>query len=248
MPRRSIPKYSLHRATRQARVRIDGRRLYLGKHGSPESHARYAQAIFDWQSRQDQAPSDSCASCSSSTLTRSIARRMEHRPEANNTRAALNVLCQLYRADLVTEFGPRKLEKVRDRLIVNGHVRTAINKIVNRIRQAFRWGVSQEIIPPNVHLAMQSLPALKRGRSNAAEANLVLPVPQELINAIEPFVTRPVWAMIQLQRLTGMRPSEVRKMRCGDIDRSSSVWTYTPRFPFRNFAVAILPFLIGVSA
>jgi integrase len=34
--------------------------------------------------------------------------------------------------------------------------------------------------------------------------------------------------MIELQRLTGMRPGEVVLMRTGDLDMSGEVWVYTP--------------------
>ena len=42
------PKYQLHKATGQARVRIKGRDIYLGKYRSPESEQRYRQVIADW--------------------------------------------------------------------------------------------------------------------------------------------------------------------------------------------------------
>lgn len=45
---RRIPKYSLHKATAQARVRINGRTIYLGLHGSPESVRRYDELISAW--------------------------------------------------------------------------------------------------------------------------------------------------------------------------------------------------------
>ena len=42
------PKYQLHKATGQARVRINGHDIYLGKYRSPESEERYRQVIADW--------------------------------------------------------------------------------------------------------------------------------------------------------------------------------------------------------
>jgi integrase len=41
-------------------------------------------------------------------------------------------------------------------------------------------------------------------------------------------VARQVWVMVELQRLTGMRPGEVCNMRTIDIDTSGRVWTYSP--------------------
>ncbi|MEZ5939772.1 MAG: hypothetical protein R3C18_00170 [Planctomycetaceae bacterium] len=41
MAQRRVPKYALHKATGQARVRIDGKDIWLGKYGTPESMERY---------------------------------------------------------------------------------------------------------------------------------------------------------------------------------------------------------------
>jgi len=43
-----IPSYSLHKATGQARVRINGKTHYLGKYGTSESKARYDALIAGW--------------------------------------------------------------------------------------------------------------------------------------------------------------------------------------------------------
>ncbi|MBI4716595.1 MAG: hypothetical protein HY763_02230 [Planctomycetes bacterium] len=53
-------------------------------------------------------------------------------------------------------------------------------------------------------------------------------MPDERVEAILPFVPRQVAAMIQLQRLTGMRPGEVLAMRLCEIDRTADPWSYGP--------------------
>ena len=40
-----VPKYALHKSSGHARVKIDGREIYLGAYGSPESKRRYAELI-----------------------------------------------------------------------------------------------------------------------------------------------------------------------------------------------------------
>ncbi|MDB4680157.1 MAG: hypothetical protein P8M30_00510 [Planctomycetaceae bacterium] len=52
MPSKRFPKYSLHKASGQARVCIDGRDQYLGPYESPESRTRYRELIDKWQLRQ----------------------------------------------------------------------------------------------------------------------------------------------------------------------------------------------------
>ena len=42
---RKSPAYLLHQATGQARVRINGKDIYLGPFGSPESKERYREVL-----------------------------------------------------------------------------------------------------------------------------------------------------------------------------------------------------------
>jgi integrase len=56
----------------------------------------------------------------------------------------------------------------------------------------------------------------------------VRPIPEEQIEAVLPFLSRHVRAMVELQLVSGMRPCEVCRMRTADIDRTGDVWTYRP--------------------
>jgi integrase len=53
-------------------------------------------------------------------------------------------------------------------------------------------------------------------------------VPDAFVEAIPPHVSRQVWAMIELQRLTGVRPGEVVIVRTCDLDTTGRIWVYTP--------------------
>jgi integrase len=75
---------------------------------------------------------------------------------------------------------------------------------------------------------LQAVGGLKAGRSEAKESTPVQPVDNSLVEAVRPFVSRQVWTMIELQRLTGMRSGEVCQIRGIDLDRTGDVWTYTP--------------------
>jgi integrase len=48
------------------------------------------------------------------------------------------------------------------------------------------------------------------------------------VEAIKPFVSRQVWAMVRLQTLAGMRSGEVVAMRTRDLDTTGAVWSYRP--------------------
>ena len=65
---------------------------------------------------------------------------------------------------------------------------------------------------------------LKIGRSDASESTPVGPVPEAYISAIKDHVASPVWALVQLQRLTGARGGELFKLRSIDIDTTGALW------------------------
>ena len=55
MPTKRKPSYLLHKPTGQARVRIDGKDIYLGEYGTPESRDRYDDLMTEWFARQGRA-------------------------------------------------------------------------------------------------------------------------------------------------------------------------------------------------
>ena len=48
------------------------------------------------------------------------------------------------------------------------------------------------------------------------------------VDVLKDYLVDPVWAMIDLQRHSGMRPGEVTIMRTCDIDQTGETWCYTP--------------------
>ena len=70
---------------------------------------------------------------------------------------------------------------------------------------------------------------LQKGRLEARESEPVKPVEPERVEAIRPFVTPQVWAIVQLQRLTAARSGESCLMRGIDVDRSGLIWIYRLR-------------------
>lgn len=81
---------------------------------------------------------------------------------------------------------------------------------------------------PSVHHGLRAILGLRRGRTDVRESKRVRPGPDAFVDAVWPFVSPQVWAMIQQQTLTGMRPGEVVIMRTADIDTTGAVWIYTP--------------------
>jgi integrase len=232
MPKR-LPKLCHHKPTGQAYVRIAGKAKYLGAWGSEMARERYDAEIAKLK-RDDELGRFSLRVGDLALLYKKHAaeyyvRDGEPTSEQNNIAIALRPLVKRYRRLAARDFSPRCLKAVRDDMVKAGCVRTSINRQVERIKRAFKWGVSEELVPVNVYQALQTVTGLRAGRSDASEAEPVMPVQQVDIDAIKPHVPRQVWAAVQLQLLTGARPTEILMMRECDIDASGDVWAYRPQ-------------------
>ncbi len=125
-------------------------------------------------------------------------------------RYALHPLRQLYGDTLAREFGPLKIKAVRQRMVETLDLsRGVINARIKRNKEFFKWAVGEELVPPAVSHALRDVTGLRRGRTTAREAP---PVKQVL-----PHLAPQVAALVQLQRLTGMRPGEVVITRACDL-------------------------------
>ena len=148
--------------------------------------------------------------------------------EQEAIRQALRHVNRLYGRAPAAEFGPLALKAVRQSMIDAGWCRSHINKQVGRVKRMFKWGVENELVPTSLYHGLQAVAGLRKGRSGVRESEPVKPVREAHVEAIHSHVSRQVWAMIQLQRLTGMRPGEAVAMRACDIDMSGDLWEYRP--------------------
>lgn len=142
--------------------------------------------------------------------------------------AALRPLRALFGSTPASEFGPKRLTQVREKMIADGLSRGVTNARINRIKRFFKWAVAEELVPPSVLHGLQAVRGLAYGRTTAHETEPVRPVPDAWVDAVLPFLSSQVRAMVQLQRLTGMRPCEVVQMRACDIDMRGDVWVFEP--------------------
>jgi hypothetical protein len=87
--------------------------------------------------------------------------------EADEIRSSLVPLRKLNGHTPAASFGPRALVAVRQEMIGLGWCRTLINRRVERVRRAFRWAASQELVPVTVYQALRTVPGLQKGRTDA---------------------------------------------------------------------------------
>jgi integrase len=148
--------------------------------------------------------------------------------ELENYRLALRQLREMYGKSAAADFTPIKLKALREHLVQANLCRGVINARIAKVRRVFRWGVSESLVPETTYRALATLQGLQKGRSAAREKEPVEPVADDIVDATLPHLNREVAGMVLLQRLTGMRPGEVCRLRAAQLERSGPVWVYRP--------------------
>src|SRR5262249_5383183 len=217
-----------------------GRRrdVLLGKYGTPESRKEYTRVLAEWESNGRHLPQPAAAS--DITVDELVLAYWKHahdyygwakapeRGDKASLRDAVRVLRKLYGQTRARDFGPLALKACRARMVKKGWARTYINSQVDRVRRMFRWAAEEELLPGSVHDNLAKVASLRKGKCEARESEKVRPVGDEVVDATLPFLQPMPGAMVELQRLTGMRPGEVCRLRGMDLEVSGPVWVYRP--------------------
>jgi integrase len=239
-PRNPIPSYRLHRQSGQAVTTLrlpDGTRkdVLLGVYNSHASKVEYERVISEWRATSGRAATPPGLTVNELILAFwGHAERHYRHPdgtptsELDNYKLSLRPLKALYGDAPAAEFSPLKLKAVRQRMVDDDLSLNVVNQRTARIKHLFKWAVAEELVAPAVYQALQAVSGIPRGRDLARETAPVRPVPDAFVDAVQPHVLPEVWAMVELQRLTGMRPGEVCRMRACDLDTRGQVWLYRP--------------------
>lgn len=204
------------------------RDFYCGDWDTPECRQRYAELIGQWEIAGRRWPGR--LKIIGVTVAEIVQRYWRwaqtyySKGGADTIKAAWRVLVAQAGELPAADFGPIKLRTVRQAMIGVGWNRTFINQQIHRVAAIFKWAAGNELLPIAAYQALKAIEPLKRGRCTAPEPKPVRPVAAEHVDAIRPWVSRQVWAMVELQRLTGARPGELVALRPLDIDRSGDVW------------------------
>ena len=256
-PKSALPQMRAH-LSGQGFVRIDDRNFYLGRYGSPESLARYAVLIAEYQASNLTLPNDFDVRAIDDRAGLLLAKGVELPAEhLENNQILVKHVTAAYRehirsryANAKTEshrlnqvcdeldtrfkdlpavtFGPRALQEQRQRWVDSGSSRVYCNRLTNCIVRIFKWAVSQELVLESTWTRLKSVEPLRCGQTKAPETKGVVPVAIEHVRATAQFLTPVVKAMLRIHVATGMRPSELCSLRPCDIDRTGLEWFYRP--------------------
>jgi integrase len=137
-------------------------------------------------------------------------------------------LRRLYGEKPAADFGPLALKSLRDEMIRLTWCRNVINRQILRIKHVFKWAVGNEMLDAKAYEALRAVEGLRAGKSEARETAKVVPVAESHAQAIFDHLPPQVRALVELQLLTGARPTELCVMRGCDIETGGKVWRYRP--------------------
>jgi len=235
MPKLSRPpKYC--KLNNYAVVYFNGKPRYLGQYGSPESKVAYSRLVAELQANPVFLPPSEEKSI---TVRELAAAYLDYaRINADSTTyghyriVILDFLDKLYGDDTpVDKFKPRCLKLIREEMIKSCRFcRRTVNDHTFRMISIFKWGVESDLVAETTWRALKAVKTLPKGYPGTFEHAEREPVSDDVIRRTLPFMPPTLRAMVQLQRLLGMRPSEILNMRVGDIDttRGNGLWYYVP--------------------
>ena len=169
-PRKILPRYLSHPSGKARVVWTSpaGRRekMLPGGFNSPES----LQAFARFQLELASSPEKPAPSLNGPTVVEVLAPYLRYAAEYHGPgsewkaiKSALKTVRELYGADAVADFGPKKLAACREAFVRMGWSRPYINRQTQKIVRAFKWGVAEELAPANVLQPLRALVPLRLG-------------------------------------------------------------------------------------
>jgi integrase len=212
----------------------NGKKHRIGIHGSPESQVAYARFLAESKNNPGifvpKGKTDA-------TVKEVVAAFLNHAertlgsPNYSHYRVViLDFLLKLYGDGTpADEFKPSSLRCVREEMINSGRFcRRQINEYTRRIVTIFTWAGEMEYVKPDTWTALKAVKRLPEGYPGTFDNPEREHISDDAIRRTLPFLPPTLRAMVKLQRLTGMRPSEVFNMQVGQVDRhtDSELWLY----------------------
>jgi integrase len=249
-PKSQMPALQ-HHISGNAVCKIDGTTYYLGKYGSAESLARYAVLIREYQVNGLRVPdsidldsmiqvppeqhvenqvSDPITVKHVATVYHEHAKAIyaEGSKDLARIKKLTDELIEHYGEVLADEFGPRALKEQRKRWIDAGNSRKYCNRLTNGVIRMYKHAVAEELVDQSAWQRLRSLEPLRAGQTTAREIEPIQPADIAQVRATAAFLSPVLKAMLRIHIATGMRPSELCRMRPMDIDRTGDVWMYRP--------------------
>jgi integrase len=214
---------------------VKGKKVMLGKSGSPEAEAAYRQfqiKVLTDPTFSAPTPQQVTVDCLCFAYLKYAE---EHDPaHYSGIKTAANILIQHYAGQPVDVLDTRHFLFLQDMFVKHGVSRQYCNMLMNYIRAMLKWGILRKLVSHQVYVEAKFIPPLKKGKTRAYEKPPRQDVPNEVINRTLPHLLPTPRDMVQVQWWASMRPSEVFRMKPGEIDTDYKtddgivIWMYAP--------------------
>jgi hypothetical protein len=214
-------KYTCHKASGQAVVKVGGKLRYLGPFNSPESKVRYQAVISEWAAEGENRPATAATvkqSESDTILSELLAAYIKyandyyvkdgkHTSMVHLVRVIARLWKELFAGVLVREIRPLHLKEPQRRMVADGQSRSYVNKVTSCSKTMFRWAVENDLCPAPVWQGLLAVRGLARGRTKAREPEPVLPIADKVVDATLPCPRKPKSCGSTASKSSPPRPS-----------------------------------------
>lgn len=230
-----IPTYRKHSSRDKAIVEHNGKRRTLpGKFNSAESKQAYENFLCSIGVDGNLNAADGTPLSVGRLVAMFLEWAAGEYGEGPDTRysvyrAATKHLFPEYRHHDADKFGPKCLRSVMDKMAKKKLSRNYINAVRGQICFVFQWGVVEELIPPAVLHAIERVPGLRKGRTEARETDKKIDVKWEWVESILPEVSPTVQNMLRFQWLVFFRSKSICLAEPEQFKTDDTVWEWRPR-------------------
>ena len=229
-----IPNLLCNKTNGSAFILIGGARKYLGRYGSIEAEQA---RLKEWEQYQrlgylpGQEEPVTVAVLLVNFLKYAAKRYTKHDRSTGTWEKYVLIRDLLKPFDMlpVAKFGPRTLSGLQDKMIDEKRLcRKTINERISQVVKIFKWGVSKELVPVEVYIALSTVEPIERGNPTVINRPPVPEAPLEDVMKTIAVAHKVIGDMMRVQLYSAMRPQEVYMMRACDIDTSDDIWIYVP--------------------
>lgn len=208
-------------------VNFSGRKVYLGR---DEKEARKAYIEFLRKIAGDESgpavAKDRKGEVEVQELILDALRKYAEHPKYQKMKRALQALRKAYGTTKAVDFGRVKFQAVRRGFVEEGLAGSYVNELMRFVIWCFELGVENEKIAEGIPAALRMVKPLKKGDAKVNPPRL--DAKDEDILKVLPFLSQTIRDMVVIQRLSGMRPSELFQLKESEIQKKGDIWIYSP--------------------
>lgn len=225
-----VPRYRKRHGRDFAFVEYKGKQIRLpGRFNSPESREAYKQFLV--RVLGEAMLPDIVGEAEQITVEVIMAAFLQwaakrypggNRGEWGNCKYAVRLFLQLYAAYPAVGIGPLRFKKFQQSLVDAGHSPRYINQCCAKIRRAFKWAASEEVVPITTY---QGIATVQGVREPPREDKSI---PRSDVDAILGELSPTIAAMAEFQWLTGARSQSICAAKPEQFDTSKDPWLWRP--------------------